>query len=373
MFDANKIISKGASSLTKQVALFDNRSPLTLDNGRTLSDVIVSYETYGRLNGQKNNAIVLCHALTGSAHAAGAADEPGWWQGCIGSGKAFDPDKHFIVCSNFLGGCYGTTGPLSLNPTTGKPYLGTFPEVTVRDMVRVQKRLLDSLGVKEALCVAGGSLGGMQVLEWALLYPEIVKSIVPIATAAAHSGWAIGFNEAARRAIQNDPKWNDGDYTEQPALGLKLAREIAMISYRSPESFHQRFGRKTRAYNGTEMYEAESYLLHQGERLLERFDAATYILITRAMDSHDVGKERGSVKEVLGRIRAKTLCLGIDTDILYPVWEQQEIAASIPGASYREITSLHGHDAFLIEYEQLNKIVSEFLVETSEKSLSPSW
>lgn len=354
------------------VRLFDESHPYQFESGVLLAPVDVAYETYGTLNRGGTNAVLICHALTGNAHAAGTSPDgqPGWWDGIVGEGRAFDPAKHFIVCSNFLGSCYGTTGPTSINPRTGKAYGAAFPQMTVRDMVRVQRELLKRLGVRRLKAVIGGSLGGMQVLEWGLTYPEMVDAIIPIATAAQHSAWCIGLNEVARLGILTDPAWNDGQYTEQPARGLALARMIAMITYRSRESFEKKFGQARQEEQvgrgvfselSPAGFQIESYLRYQGEKLVDRFDAATYVAITRAMDLHDVAKGRGSLAEALGLVRAKTLCIGISSDVLYPAEEQKKIAALIPGATYQEIESPYGHDAFLIEFERLNRLIKEFL------------
>ena len=361
---------------TKSIKLFNETNPLVMDIGEKLAPVTVAYETYGRLNTEGTNVILVCHALTGSAHAAGYSSEDpksvGWWDSFIGEGKPLDTTKYFVICSNFLGGCYGTTGSISINPKTHKPYGLSFPQMTVRDMVRVQKALIDFLGVKKIKTVIGGSLGGMQALEWALMYPELVDSIIPIATAARHSAWSVGLNDIARQAIMNDPDWRGGEYYDygQPEKGLSLARQVAMISYRSEQEFEQRFGRerikkngkvKTYYYDPENLFQVESYLRYQGKKLVDRFDANTYLYISEAMDLHDITFERGSIDEVLGSIKAPTLNIGIDSDVLYPVREQKEISRHISNAVYREISSPYGHDAFLIEFEQMSSIVKEFL------------
>lgn len=362
---------------TQYATLFTPPRPLQMDCGANLAPVTIAYETYGTLNSEGTNAILVCHALTGNAHASSlsnARDEnkqsqqAGWWDAVIGPGKAFDTNNYFVVCSNFLGGCYGTTGPTSINPQTGKQYRVDFPQMTVRDMVRLQFELIKHLGIQRLVTVAGGSLGGMQVLEWALMYPEFVQSIIPIGTAARHSAWCIGLNEAARLAIMNDPQWQNGYYIEQPAQGLALARIIAMISYRSAPSFGEKFERNVQTMEFNDLFEKkdglfqiEGFLRYQGKKLVERFDANTYIYITRAMDTQDVTNNRGTLKDVLGSIKAKALCVGINSDVLYPVSEQQEIASLIPQARYVEIDSIHGHDAFLIEFNQMNKLIAPFL------------
>ncbi len=368
---------------TQIAELFSAAHPFEFDCGKELSPVHVAYETYGKLNASRDNAILVCHALTGSAHAAGFSSDDqtpsssgrksaGWWEPFIGEGRGLDTSKYFVISSNFLGGCYGTTGSVSPDPKTGKPYGMDFPQMTVRDMVRVQKALIDFLGVKKLRTVIGGSLGGMQVLEWALMYPDIVQSIIPIATASQHSPWCIGLNDIARQAIMNDPEWRNGNYYDfrQPEKGLSIARQIAMMSYRSDVSFLQRFHRerlktngelKTARFDTANLFQVESYLRYQGKKLVERFDANTYLYITYAMDLHDVAFGRGEVNEVLASISVPSLNIGIDTDVLYPVHEQKEIASHIRHSTYREIKTPFGHDAFLIEYDQLSKFVREFL------------
>ena len=353
---------------TQSLTVFED-APLRMEVGAELGPVRVAYETYGTLNAAGDNVVLICHALTGSAHAAwyNHPEEKvaGWWDPLVGPGKAFDTDRYFVVCTNVLGGCYGTTGPASIDPATGKPYRMRFPQMSIRDMVRVQKAALDALGVKSLVTVAGGSMGGMQVLEWALMYPEMVRSIMPIATAGRHSAWCVALHEAQRQAILLDPDFRGGEYDEQPARGLGIARTVAMISYRSDVEYAARFKRdRVRPddhFNPENPFQIESYLRYQGKKLVERFDACTYLYITWAMDQHDITRGRGSYEEVLGSIRAPALCAGISSDVLYPVHEQKELARHIPGATYFEIDSIHGHDAFLIEWDQVTKAMNDFL------------
>jgi homoserine O-acetyltransferase len=333
----------------------------TLESGATLPSVSVQYEHWGPAPADGNGTILVCHALTGSAHAAGPADDPGWWQGMIGPGRALDTDRYAVICANFLGGCYGTTGPTTIRAETGMPYGPDFPKVTVRDMVRVQHALLETLGISRLLAVIGGSLGGMQALEWAACYPEDVAAAIPIGCGLAHSAWAIGLNETARRAIMQDPMWQEGRYSAQPAQGLALARMVAMISYRSAPSFESRFGRRLQSGAAPPQFEVESYLHYQGRKLVDRFDANTYLTITHAMDAHDLARNRPPLVEALSRNPVRVLAVGIDSDALYPVAEQREVAAMFPYGTYAEIHSPHGHDGFLIELDQLTALVRQFL------------
>ncbi len=338
------------------------RDPLRLHRGDVLERVAVAFETYGELDEDGSNAVLVCHALTGSAHAAGIGSReevPGWWDPLIGPGKAIDTTTHFVICSNVLGGCYGTTGPASLDPATGRPYGHRFPRYTMRDIVEVQRRLLDALGVRALKAVIGGSMGGMQALEWAAMYPERVRSVVPIAIGARHSAWAIGMNEVARRAITADPAWQGGDYPldRQPENGLGLARAIAMLSYRSFDSLETKFGRERIGAS----FEIASYLNYQGVKLVERFDANTYLQLTLAMDDYDLADGRGSLPEVLRGLAMPALVLGIDSDVLYPEREAKALAEALPNARYARIASPHGHDAFLIEFSQVSARLREFL------------
>lgn len=348
---------------TRVLSLYSEEDPLLLESGSSLPSVQVAFEAYGTLNAESDNAILVCHALTGSAHAAGRHDEsdatPGWWDLMIGPGRALDTRRFFVICSNILGSCYGTTGPLSLNPWTGQPYGSAFPAITVRDMVRVQKRLLDAIGVRRLASVIGSSLGGMQALEWAIEYPDFCETVIPISVAARQTAWCIALNSVARAAIQMDPE-----------RGLAMARMIGMISYRSPEEFEERFGRRRKyaflsSLDPHNVFEVESYLAHQGRKLVERFDAGAYLCLSRAMDTHDVTRGRGSLEEALGSVRAKALCLGVSSDLRYPLSNQRELAERIPGCVFGVIESRHGHDAFLIEYGQLHEMVSGFLAETA--------
>ncbi|HEY5616221.1 MAG TPA: homoserine O-acetyltransferase [Bacteroidota bacterium] len=356
---------------TQAIQLYGEDDPLTLDCGATLAPISVVYETYGTLNGEGTNAVLICHALTANAHAAGYnfPDDKtsGWWDGLIGPGKAFDTDKYFVVSPNILGSCYGTTGPTSVNPKTGQPHRMLFPQISVRDIVRVQKRLLDVLGVNRLAAVSGSSLGGMQALEWPLLYPDFCETIIPISTAAKQPAWCLALNAAARAAITSDPDWQNGNYINQPARGLALARMIGMISYRSPQEFEERFGREQHGpdgkyYDPANVFEIERYLRHHGQKLVERFDANTYLLLARTMDLHDITLSRDTLRNTLGSIRVRTLSIGVSSDQRYHPAEQKEIARHIPNARYAEINSIHGHDAFLIEFEKIGRVISEFLL-----------
>jgi homoserine O-acetyltransferase/O-succinyltransferase len=327
---------------------------LLLESGEVLTEVQVAYRTWGQLNTARNNAVLVCHAFTGWA------DVDAWWEPLLGVGQSLDPTRDFIICSNILGSCYGTTGPTSMNPDTGQPYGPSFPAITVRDMVQVQARLLDGLGVERLELVIGGSLGGMQTLEWALLYPDRVQEIAPIAAPGRHSAWCIGLGEAQRQAIYADPNWQAGHYApdRQPIQGLTAARMMAMMTYRSWESFAQRFGQQPQV--AANPFAISGYLYHQGEKLVERFDANTYIALSQAMDRHDVTRPGHAYATVLQRIKQPTLIISIPSDILYPPVEQAELARLIPHSDLRSLDSPHGHDAFLMDMDVLNAQVLQF-------------
>ena len=349
--------------------------PIELDSGKTLKDVTVAYETYGKLNKEKSNAILVCHALTGDAHAAGwheGANKPGWWEIVIGPGKALDPKKYFIICSNVLGGCKGTTGPSSINPDTGKEYGLDFPVITIKDMVEVQKQLVDSFGIEQLYAVIGGSMGGMQVLQWLVSYPQMMKKAIPMATAAMSSPQQIAFNEVGRQAIFSDPDWNKGNYYEtgkKPKNGLSLARMIAHITYLSDESMDIKFGRGLQdkdeiSYDFTMDFQVESYLHHQGESFVKRFDANSYLFITKAVDLFDLSIN-DSLIDGFKNIEAKVEVISVDSDWLYPTEQSNDIVTALNAndveVSFSEIRSNYGHDAFLLEKGQLNFILSKFL------------
>jgi len=324
-----------------------------LESGDCLDGVTVAYRTWGRLNSERDNAVLVCHALTGSADA----DE--WWPGLFGAGKTLDLDRDFVICSNVLGSCYGTTGPTSPKPGRTENYGPDFPDVTVRDMVKVQRLLLDALGVQWLHLVIGGSLGGMQALEWAASAPERIGAAVVIATCGRHSPWCIALSEAQRAAIRADTAWQEGRYSpcRPPGRGLAAARMMAMCTYRTPGNFGDRFGRDL---NPNGEFESESYLRHHGNKLVQRFDANAYIVLTRAMDSHDLGRGRGAYHDVLGKIGSPVLVVAITSDLLYPPEEQHELARWMPGARLAELFSNHGHDGFLIDTEALDRHVRAF-------------
>ncbi|MEN8235242.1 MAG: homoserine O-acetyltransferase [Actinomycetota bacterium] len=329
---------------------FDVSAAFLLEEGGTLDNVRVAYRTWGE---PRSNATLVCHALTGSA------DADDWWQGLFGPGRVLDPGKSFIVSANVLGSCYGTTGPASTKPERLSPYGPGFPTVTIRDMVRLQAALLDHLGIDRLDLVIGGSMGGMQVLEWAIEYPERVDAIVPIGVGPSQSPWSIALSEAQRSAIKGDSRFRGGRYRPErpPRAGLATARQIAMCSYRSPQNFNARFPR-----NGDlASFDVQSYLRYQGDKLVDRFDANAYLTLIAAMDTHDVGRGRGPAAEVLGRVRTPALVVAISSDVLYPVAEVAALTASMGNAELAILDAPHGHDSFLVETERLNELVVGWL------------
>ncbi|RJS49449.1 MAG: homoserine O-acetyltransferase [Methanobacterium sp.] len=350
---------------------------LNLEGGESLPSVTLAYETYGKLNKEKNNVILVCHALTGDAHVAGWLEghpKPGWWDIIVGPGKCLDTEKYFIICSNVLGGCKGSTGPASINPETGKEYGLDFPVITIKDMVNAQKALIDSMEIDNIFAVIGGSMGGMQVLQWAVSYPDMVRMAIPIATAAHSSPQQIAFNEVGRRAIISDPDWENGSYYHKnpPKKGLSLARMIGHITYLSSESMLEKFGRNLQdkeeySFDFDLEFEVESYLHYQGESFVKRFDANSYLYITRAVDYFDL-KSNGSLVEGLKNVKSKFLVISVDSDWLYTPQESKEIVMALSSnevdVNYTEIKSPYGHDAFLLEAGQLNYIIGNFLSDT---------
>ncbi len=355
----------------RKIVRFDS---LSLDCGVTLTPVDAAYECYGTLNSGKNNAILVCHAFSGDAHAAGISPEsgkPGWWDNMIGPGKAFDTNKYFVICANVIGGCRGTTGPSSINPVTGAPFAMSFPTVTISDMVRLQKKVVNHLGIEKLLAVAGGSMGGMQVLEWAVRYPECVASAFPIATTGRHSAQQIAFNEVGRQAIMADPDWNEGNYysSKPPARGLAVARMVGHITYMSDDSMKEKFGRRLQGKSGPafhfeDTFEVESYLRHRGSQFVDRFDANSYLYITKAMDIYDVA-QGGSLPAAMEKTQARFLVISFTSDWLYPSYQSLEIVSALRSrnrdVAYCELASNYGHDAFLVEVGEQTELVRGFL------------
>ncbi len=360
---------------TKYFTFGDLPDVLILECDRPLGPITLAYETYGKLNPERTNAILVEHALSGDAHAAGlhkGESNPGWWDVMIGPGKAFDTDRYFVICSNVLGGCKGSTGPSSINPRTGKPYALDFPVITIRDMVEAQCRLIDYLGIKTLLCAAGGSMGGMQVLQWVASYPERLRSAIPIATALKHSPQQIAFDEVGRQAIMADPAWNEGNYYEegQPEKGLAVARMVGHITYMSDQSMEEKFSRKLRnGHFGFEFgadFEVEGYLRNRGDHFVTRFDANSYLYITKAMDYFDLSGGRLIPKGNV--IDTRFLVISFKSDWLYPSYQSQEIVRELKtnfaDATFCELPSTYGHDAFLLEVDEQTTLIKHFLDKT---------
>lgn len=352
---------------------------LTVESGRTLGPVTLAYETYGSLDEAAGNAVLVLHALSGDSHAAGYYDKsdpkPGWWDIMIGPGKPIDTDRYCVICSNVIGGCMGSTGPSSPDPDTGRPYGLTFPVITIGDMVRAQKRLVEHLGIKKLLCVIGGSMGGMQVLEWAVRYPDMVRAAVPLATTTKHSALAIAFNEVARQAIMADPKWNCGDYYEgeKPGHGLAVARMIGHITYLSDEAMRQKFDRRLQdrceisfAFEEAD-FQVESYLRYQGQKFVDRFDANSFLYVTKAADYFNLEAAHGggSAVSAFAKARCRFLVASFSSDWLYPTYQSRAMVQAMKknglDVSFVEIEAKWGHDAFLLPNARLSAMIDRFL------------
>ncbi len=365
--------------VNKQIFTFaEPPEKMTLECGASLGPISITYETYGRLNEERNNAILICHALSGDSHVAGFYSEtdskPGWWEFMVGPGKGIDTDRYFVICSNILGSCMGSTGPCSYNPKTVEPYGLQFPVVTTGDMVKAQRALLDYLGIDKLLSAVGGSIGGMQVLEWSLRFPDMVLSAIPLATTTKHSALTIAFNEVARQAIMADPNWNEGNYYAgpKPKLGLALARMIGHITYLSDESMRLKFGRRLQnkadfSFNFDADFQVESYLRYQGAKFVERFDANAFLYITKAADYFDIEKQHGdgSAVKSFSKAKAKFLVIAFTSDWLYPTYQSKSMVRAMKKSgldvSFCEIDAQWGHDAFLLPNEQLSSMIRGFL------------
>ena len=348
---------------------------MVLDCGARLGPITLAYETLGELNPERSNAILILHAFSGDSHVAGYLHEdderPGWWNNMVGPGKPVDTNRYFVICSNILGSCAGSTGPSSINPATGKPYGLSFPMVTIKDMVHAQKHLIDHLGITRLMSLIGGSVGGMQVLRWCADYPEMVASAIPLATTARHSAQAIAFNEVARQAIMADPEWNNGDYYDGagPTHGLAVARMIGHVTYLSDESMREKFGRRLHrsalSFDFTGDFQVESYLHHQGKKFVNRFDANSLLYITKAADYFDLERGGGNllVNEALADV--PFLVVSFTSDWLYPTYQSRDIVSALKkngsDVSFCEIEAQWGHDAFLMPNKRLDGLISGFL------------
>jgi homoserine O-acetyltransferase len=364
---------------TKTLRVVEQDKPLPLECGKSLGPIDVAYETYGQLNEAQDNAILICHALSGSAHVAGynhpEDKKPGWWEGMVGPGKGIDTDRYFVICSNFLGGCSGTTGPCSLNPETGRPYGLEFPIITIADMVRVQKLLLDRLGIQRLLAVVGGSIGGMQVLQWAIAYPEVMDAAIPVATTTHLGAQSIAFDAVGRSAILSDANFADGQYHNGrvPGRGLAIARMIGHITYLSEQGMRQKFGRELRSaakysYDFNSEFAVETYLDHQGQSFVDRFDANSYLYITKAADYFDLPRDYGSLEEAFAHVQARFLVVSFSSDWLFTPHQSEAMVDALvthdKDVSYCNIASSYGHDAFLLENDTLGAFLSNFLMAT---------
>jgi len=341
-----------------QAKIFEYKESFTLESGRTVPGFHLAYTTLGQLNADKSNVVWVFHALTANSNPAE------WWPGLVGEQKLFDPEKYFIICVNMPGSCYGSLSPLDNDPLTDKPYYHSFPLFTTRDMVRAYKHLKKSLGISKIYIGVGGSMGGQQLLEWAIEEPELFEFIFPIATNAEHSSWGVAFNASQRWCIEHDPTWKE-EQVDAGLEGMKIARSIALISYRHYETYHKSqhgFTTDTEALSvDKQVFKSETYQRYQGDKLAKRFNAFSYYFLSQAMDKHNVGRGRESVRTALQSIKAKTLVISISSDILFPTSEQELIAAYIPNAQLSVIDSYYGHDGFLLEFETIETLVREFV------------
>jgi homoserine O-acetyltransferase len=369
---------------TRAIRVVEQDQPLELESGKRLGPIDVAYETYGCLNDKQDNAILICHALSGNAHVAGVNTptdkKPGWWDDMVGLGKGIDIGKYFVICSNFLGGCSGTTGPSSVNPATGKPYGLDFPIITIADMVNVQKRLLDKLGVKHLLAVVGGSIGGMQVLQWAIAYPDFIDAAIPIATTSHLNAQSIAFDAVGRNAIVADANFAGGRYHDAkvPAQGLAIARMIGHITYLSEEGMRHKFGRELRgadeySYDFDSEFSVETYLDHQGQSFVDRFDADSYLYITKASDYFDLPRSYGSLKKAFAGVTARFLVVSFSSDWLFTPGQSEAMVEALlangKDVSYCNIASSYGHDAFLLETDTLGAFIASFLEATARRTV----
>jgi homoserine O-acetyltransferase len=337
--------------------IYQHDEPFRLESGKTIPGFTLAYNTLGERDQGDNNVIWIFHALTANS------DPSEWWPGLVGEGKLFDPSGYFIICVNMPGSCYGSTGPLSEDPNTGQPWYHQFPFFTPRDMIRAYQFLKEELGIRKVHVGIGGSMGGQQLLEWAVEEPEFFEHIVPIATNAVHSAWGRAFNASQRMCIETDPTWMNED-PEAGLKGMEVARSVALISYRHYDTY----AKTQQDDNRLEDFRSESYQRYQGLKLARRFNAFSYYALSKGMDSHNLGRGRGTVEEALALIRARTLCIAVNSDILYPPSEQEFIARHVPGASFAAIDSLYGHDGFLLEFEKIEALIRAF-VAREKKSL----
>jgi homoserine O-acetyltransferase len=370
------------------IRVIEPENPLELECGKSLAPIDVAYETYGKLNEAGDNVILICHALSGNAHVASinnpGGGKPGWWDVMVGPGKGIDTDKYFIICSNFLGGCSGTTGPSSINPASGKPYGLEFPIITIADMVKVQKLLLDKLGIKGLLAIIGGSIGGMQVLQWSIAYPDFVKAAIPIATTTHLGAQSIAFDAVGRNAILADSNFGDGQYTNGngPDRGLAIARMIGHITYLSEQGMREKFGRELRnshnySYDFNSEFSVETYLDHQGQSFVGRFDANSYLYITKAADYFDLVKDYGSLKDAFANTSCRFLVISFSSDWLFTPAQSRSIVdalvANNKDVSFCNIASPYGHDAFLLEPDTLGSFISGFLDATYQPGVTKTY